>query len=76
MKTVLWIIAALFVSSGVLAAEDKQGHARKGQEKAPSKQQQDPSWPKTPHRLSGDRYAEPGAPTDYTKHSDTKHESR
>ena len=38
--------------------------------------QQDPDWPKNPHRLSGDRYAEPGAPTDYTTRDDKKRESR
>jgi len=27
----------------------------------------DPDWPKLPKRLDGERYAEPGAPTDYSK---------
>jgi hypothetical protein len=36
----------------------------------------DPNWPKKPKRLSSERYAEPGAPTDYTKPDDKKQAPR
>ena len=77
MKTFLAIALAVFVSSGALAADKAPDPARKptDKEKAEAKDFKE-HFPKKPHRLSGERYAEPGAPTDYTKQGDKKHESR
>jgi hypothetical protein len=75
MKT-LAIIAAFFVSFGVLAA-GKPDPARRPTDKEKSEVKEfKAGFPKKPHRLSGERYAEPGAPTDYTKPDDKKHASR
>ena len=77
MKTLLAITLAVFVSSGALAANQAPDPARKltDEEKAELKDFKE-HFPKKPHRVSGERYAEPGAPTDYTKQGDKKHESR
>jgi len=41
-----------------------------------SARKEGPDWPKLPKRLDGERYAEPAAPTDYTKPDDKKHAPR
>jgi hypothetical protein len=71
MKTVPWILFAAFVSTGALAA-GKAPDAGKTKDSAKDQAAArladfKAHFPKKPHRLSGERYAEPGAPTDYTK---------
>ena len=77
MKTALWFLTAALVSSGALAAEKPKQNAT-AHKAAPAKDKTPPEladFPKQPKRLSSERYAEPGAPTDYTK-PDPRHSPR
>ena len=82
MKTIL--IAIFFLASSVAYAQkscddlkgmEKEACLKKGGTVQAAKKE-DPNWPKQPKRLDGERYAEPGAPTDYSRHDDRKRENR
>jgi hypothetical protein len=66
---------ACLKQGGTVKANTAAGGSSSKREKAEVKDFKD-NFPKKPHRLSGERYAEPGAPTDYTKPDEAKQAPR